>query len=47
VHESLCGQVLKFTDIGAVFGKSENWARVTFFRAKEKIIDMMKREEEL
>jgi len=38
---------LKFTDIGAVFGKSENWARVTFFRAKEKIIDMMKREEEL
>ena len=37
---------LKFSAIGSVFGKSENWARVTFFRAKEKIINLMKKEEE-
>lgn len=28
---------LKFKEIGAVFGKSENWARVTFYRGKTKI----------
>lgn len=28
---------LKFKDIGAIFGKSENWARVTFYRGKTKI----------
>lgn len=33
---------LKFTDIGEIFGKSENWARVTFYRAKEKIIKLLK-----
>ena len=38
---------LKFTDIGEIFGKSENWARVTFYRAKEKIIKMLKQEENL
>lgn len=37
---------LKFDDIGGIFGKSGNWARVTFFRAKEKILDIMKTEEE-
>lgn len=37
---------LKFSDIGSLFGKSENWARVTFFRAKTKIIDMMQNEED-
>ncbi len=31
---------LSFREIGDIFGKSENWARVTFFRGKEK----MKRE---
>ncbi len=30
---------LSFQQIGEVFGKSENWARVTFHRAKLKIID--------
>lgn len=35
---------LKFDDIGAIFGKTGNWARVTFYRAKEKLIDMMKEE---
>lgn len=28
---------LKFKEIGAIFGKSENWARVTFYRGKTKI----------
>lgn len=37
---------LKFTDIGEIFGKSENWARVTFYRAKEKIIKLLKEQEE-
>ena len=35
---------LKFGDIGALFGKSANWARVTYFRAKEKIIRQMDEE---
>lgn len=37
---------LKFTDIGEIFEKSENWARVTFYRAKEKIIKLLKEQEE-
>lgn len=28
----------KFAEIGSLYGKSENWARVTFFRAKSKIL---------
>lgn len=28
---------LKFKEIGAIFNKSENWARVTFYRGKTKI----------
>jgi RNA polymerase sigma factor, sigma-70 family len=28
---------LSFSDIGELFGKSESWARVTFYRAKNKI----------
>lgn len=35
---------LKFNEIGKIFGKSENWARVTFFRAKEKIIGILEKE---
>lgn len=27
-----------FREIGELFGKSENWARVTFYRAKQKIV---------
>jgi len=27
-----------FRDIGNVLGKNENWARVTFYRAKQKIV---------
>lgn len=27
-----------FREIGEIFGKTENWARVTFYRAKQKIV---------
>lgn len=37
---------LKFSDIGEIFGKTENWARVTFYRAKEKIIKLLREKEE-
>ncbi len=36
---------LKFSDIGALFDKSDNWARVIFFRAKEKIIAIIEKED--
>lgn len=29
---------LSFRDIGEILGKSENWARVTYFRGKEKLM---------
>ena len=35
---------LKFSDIGNVFGKSENWAGVTYFRAKQKLLQLFKKE---
>ncbi|MBP0973430.1 MAG: sigma-70 family RNA polymerase sigma factor [Oscillospiraceae bacterium] len=35
---------LPFGEIGALFGKSANWARVTYFRAKEKLLDKMEQE---
>lgn len=28
---------LSYQEIGKIFGKSENWARVTYYRAKEKL----------
>ena len=28
---------LSFREIGEIFGKTENWARVTFYRSKEKL----------
>lgn len=31
---------LSFKEIGAVYGKSENWARVTYYRAKQKLIEV-------
>lgn len=37
---------LKFSEIGSLFGKSENWARVTFFRAKAKMIELLQNEED-
>lgn len=38
---------LKFGEIGDLFGESSNWARVTFFRAKEKIIRQLEKENEI
>lgn len=32
---------LSFREIGDIFGKSENWARVTFYRAKTRLKGMM------
>lgn len=32
---------LSFRELGDIYGKTENWARVTFFRAKQKIIRRM------
>lgn len=37
---------LSFGDISSLFGKTENWARVTFHRAKLKIKDVIKEENE-
>ena len=36
---------LSFKEIGDVLHKSENWARVTFYRSKEKLKGMMNNEE--
>ncbi len=33
---------LTFSKIGLIFGKSENWARVTYYRARLKIQERMK-----
>ena len=33
---------LSLKDISNLFGKSESWARVTFYRAKQKLIERMR-----
>ncbi|MCI8515246.1 MAG: sigma-70 family RNA polymerase sigma factor [Lachnospiraceae bacterium] len=38
VHMRLTGE-FSFAEIGEILGKSENWARVTFYRAKRKIVE--------
>lgn len=38
---SVFGQ-LSLKDISKIFGKSESWARVTFYRAKQKLIERMR-----
>ena len=38
---------LSFSDIAELFGKSENWARVTYFRAKAKIKEALEHEDEM
>lgn len=38
---------LSFREIGRVFGKTENWARTTFYRAKHTLIDMLEQEDAL
>ncbi len=35
---------LSFAQIGQLFGKSESWARVTYYRAKNKIRDKLDEE---
>lgn len=37
-------QGMSFRNIGLALGKSENWARITFFRAKSKILSEMEEE---
>lgn len=36
---------LSFREIAGIFGQTENWARVTFFRAKKKLIQLLEKEE--
>lgn len=37
---------LRFKDIAGMYGKSENWARVIFYRAKQQIIKEVKKDDE-
>lgn len=39
-------QDMDYKDIATIYKKSENWARVTYYRAKQKIIETMKQEGE-
>lgn len=34
---------LSLKDISDIFGKSESWARVTFYRAKQKLLERMRK----
>lgn len=36
---------LSFREIGAALGRSENWARVTYFRAKNKVLERVEEED--
>lgn len=36
---------LSFAQVGEILGKSENWARVNFYRGKKRIMEEMKRDE--
>ena len=35
---------LDFKDLGSLFGKTDSWARVTYYRAKEKIRQILRKE---
>lgn len=35
---------LGYDEIARIFGKTENWARVTFFRAKQKLIEQCRKD---
>lgn len=41
VHMRISGE-FSFAEIGEILGKSENWARVTFYRAKQKLMEVFK-----
>ena len=34
-----------FREIGEICGRNENWARVTFYRAKQKVMEEVSRDE--
>ena len=36
---------LSFREIGAALGRGENWARVTYFRAKNKVLERVEEED--
>ena len=36
---------LSFRQIGEIFGQSENWARINYFRAKQRIVREMEKDE--
>lgn len=38
---------LKFKEISAIYGKTESWAKVTFYRAKNKLIELMENKFEI
>ena len=40
VHMRLTGE-FSFSEIGEIMGRNENWARTTFYRAKQKIMEEM------
>lgn len=40
VYMRLSGE-FSFSEIGEVLGKSENWARTTFYRAKQRIMEVL------
>lgn len=37
---------LKYKEIAEIFGKTESWAKVTYYRAKEQIVKKLREEEE-
>lgn len=37
---------LRFKEIADIYGKSESWAKVTFYRAKNKLVEFMEEENE-
>ena len=47
--ESAGGELLELTfrEIGMLFGKSENWARVTYYRARVKIREELEHEDHM
>ena len=38
---------LSFKEIGSIFGKTENWARVTYHRARKKLMEGVNNEDKL
>lgn len=44
VYLRLTGE-FSFSEIGSILGRNENWARTTFYRAKQKILEGMEESE--